>query len=39
MNIRKAFERGFATLTCGGAMMLVMVGTLGMCFPQTGLMA
>jgi hypothetical protein len=35
MNIRKAFERGFATVTFGGAFVLVFAGTLAMCFPET----
>ena len=39
MNIRKAFERGFATVTFGGAFMLVFGGTIAMCLRGTGLVA
>jgi hypothetical protein len=39
MNIRKTFERAFASLTCGSAIVLVFVGTVAMCFPEAGLIA
>jgi hypothetical protein len=39
MNIRKVFERGFAGLTFGGSVVLVYVGTLAVCFRDSGLIA
>jgi hypothetical protein len=39
MTIRKMFERGFATVTFGGALILVYGGTLAVCLRGTGLTA
>jgi hypothetical protein len=39
MNIRKAFEHGFAGLIFCSTLVLVFGGTLAVCFPGAGLVA
>lgn len=39
MSIRKTFERGVATVTFGGAFLVVFGGTIAACLRGTGLFA